>query len=300
MQKTSPEAVQGRSALALAPEPLDSVPVFERAPSIRKRVTIKTVWTGCKLTAVAVGAVCLGYQAIHLTRDEGANVGQQVPLQSPVKGGNEMASSSGSGTEGAPQKTVDGWSRRNQSDTHYTLNLASLKQQVDAKQAELTAARQRAVSLTQQLQTLQSQHALQGVNSAIASEDLQHLHQAIAAAQAQEKAARLEFERYRLLQAEGMISLQQLEELRAVWDAAKTAVEQAETEFETAASLQGLPADPAASDRASQQAHLRQQIHIQVALIDTLATELKDLQQRFDQAQRINHKPREIEISRLQ
>ena len=84
--------------------------------------------------------------------------------------------------------------------------------------AQIAADRQILDSLNQQLQELESQYqALQTTTVTIAEETIDQSEAAMAAAIAQETAARNKYERFRLLLEAGAVSRQEVDELEAAW-----------------------------------------------------------------------------------
>ncbi|WP_421658171.1 HlyD family secretion protein [Leptothermofonsia sp. ETS-13] len=171
-----------------------------------------------------------------------------------------------------------------------------------AKTAQLTAAREFLALLNQQLQSLNGQdQTLQTVNTKIASDDVSKNRAGVDAAIAAEKAARLEYERYRKLAADGAVSRQLVEQLQAEWLAAQAVVSQAKaalnsTQTSLYALSGGVPLNKSSSLQ-EQRLSLGRSIEAQESVIKTLETELVTNRKQLQQAKANLSDRRDIEVT---
>lgn len=281
-------SVSGATALPL--------PGNEPGQPLWQRVAFATVVLGLGITAIAVGAASITYRVTHLTVENGMINARMVRLRAPINGKIKAFY----GQSGAPVRTGQLIARVAPAPQEEQ-SLLQLQGDVNTSTTQLLASRQSLAFLRQQLSNLENQdQALQQANVAIADKEVSHQRAAVDAAVAKATAARLDFERYSKLLAEGAVSRQKVDQLQALWKSAEAEVEQAKaTLYSAKTSLNafedGIALRPGAT-LADQRLSLMQTIQSQTAVVTTLETALLSKKQRLTQAQAIYSKRKDVEV----
>ncbi|MBD1911310.1 MULTISPECIES: HlyD family efflux transporter periplasmic adaptor subunit [unclassified Leptolyngbya] len=260
-------------------------PEEERSPALWQRLAIAAACLGLGFAAVSTGSASILYRLTHTTVREGLVTGRLVRLQTPMEGEiKDFFASSGVDVQSGQvlARVVPGQQQQQ--------TLLQLQGDVAEKTTQLAAARQLLDLLTNQLQSLEQQEkALQEVNTAIASDDVTQHQAMVSAALARATAAQADFERYQQLLAAGVVSQQQVDHLRAEWEAAQAAVEQTQAGASSAvtkrdATQQGIGIRTGENQQEQRMA-LMQSIQTQAAIVRTLSAQLETSQKQLKQTQ---------------
>lgn len=301
--------------------------VAQPAAEAEKPVPWRRIITGTSfllagVAAASVGIASIGYRFVNLVVDDGLINGRIVRLQAPVAG-NVTAFYARPGAlvksgqvlariniERTPQEEqVRLQLERSQDDKIQTqLENSQLQGQVQANAAQLAAARQSMASLKNQLQSLESQYNnVQLVDVQIASQTLSQQQAAVEAAIAKATSARLDYERYQFLLAEGGVSKKQTELLQFAWQSAEAEVKQAQAALRSAqTSLSASQKGVALSNQSSlggslsdQRSKLLQAIQSQEMLVSTLEAQVTSGKQQLNQAQSLyKNRPSQAQSSK--
>jgi len=269
---------------------------FEQKQSFWQRLIVGATCLVVGLTSATIGMGSIAYRLTHATVDGGVMSGRLVRLQAPIDGRIKdfYARSGVAVRSGQVLVRLDPGSQHQQT-------LLQLQGEVQAKSAQLAAVRQSLALLDRQSTDLESQdQRLQTVNTAIASDQIDHYQASVRAAIASEAAAQTDYQRYRQLWEEGGVSQRQLDQLRATWQAAKAAVDQAKADLNSAqtshsAIVGGVNLNQSSSLQ-SQRLNLSQTIQSQTALMDTLSAELASSQQQLKQAESVYSDRQDLEV----
>jgi multidrug resistance efflux pump len=282
--------------VAVPPDVDYRLPDFKKKHILR-RLLVGITCLGLGTAAIAFGLSSITYRLTHATVDGGLISGRTVRLRAPIDG----KIKSFYARPGAPVKSGQILARL-ESTAQVEQNLLQLQGEVQTKQAQLDAAKQSLGFLQQQLGSLEIQDkTLQTVNTGLSAKEVTHQQAAVEAAMAKEQAARLDYQRYQQLLAEGAISRQKVEQLEFVWKSAEAEVKQAQAELSAAqASLNalqdGVALTPGAT-LADQRMNLMRSIQEQATQIATLKTELTSSQAQLKKAQAEYSDRRDIEIT---
>ena len=281
----------------------------QKQPLPLPRVAVAIAFVSLAVAAAAAGTAAIGYRLTHLVIDNGVVNGRIAELQTPV-GGKVKAFYARPGVAvksgqvltridivSTPQEDdVRLQSERSQNDQiHFQLERSQLTAAVQTNATQLATARQSLNFLQSQLPILEGQyHDLQGVDVHLASEDLRQKQAAVEQAVAKATSARLEYERYAALMAEGGASKQQTDQLLFAWKSAEAEVKQAQATLRSAqTSLSGSQKGIVLSNQnnnlqgtlSDQQAKLLQAIQTQTALVRTLEAQLNGTKAQLNQAE---------------
>lgn len=282
--------------VAVPPDADYRLPDFKKK-HILQRLLVGITCLGLGTAAIAFGLSSISYRLTHATVDGGLISGRTVRLRAPIDGKIQAFYA----RPGAPVKSGQILARI-ESTAQAEQNLLQLQGEVQTKQAKLEAAQQSLGFLQQQLGSLEIQDkTLQTVNTGLSAKEVTHQQAAVEAAMAKENAARLDYQRYQQLLAEGAISRQKVEQLEFIWKSAEAEVKQAQAELSAAqASLSalqdGVALTPGAT-LADQRMNLMRSIQDQTTQIATLKTELTSSQAQLKKAQAEYSDRRDIEIS---
>jgi multidrug resistance efflux pump len=285
------------SKLAIAPDLVAyPIPEAERSPSLWPRLVIGAAFLGIGVVAVSIGLSSVIYRLTHATFQDGLVTGRLVRLQAPVNGEvQDFFASSGVDVQ-AGQVLARIAPGQQQQQT-----LLQLQGAVSQTTVELAAAQQLLNLLTTQLQSLDRQEqALQTVNTSLATDDVTRQEAIMASAIATAQAARADYQRYQQLLGAGVVSQQQVDNLRAEWQSAQAVVDQARVginsaETQLGATQQGIGLN-AGDNLQQQRMTIMQTIAAQTALTHTLSTQLGTQQQQHQQAQSLYSDRQVVEV----
>ena len=252
------------------------------------RIIAAVAFVGAGAAAVVVGASSIAYQVTHLTVNGGIVNSRTIRLRAPISGSlNDFYVRPG--IEVRPEQVLARIRRSPQEEQ----SLLLLEGQIAAKVSQLSAAIQSKAMLEQQLQGLEVRaNQVETIGKSLLASNLDQQQAALRGAMAQSEVARLDYERYQQLQAEGAISQQKVDQVKASWDMAVADVDQVESALQSAQTeLNALQIQAGASqdvgignDLIQEAVQLRQQIQAQAALVTTLTTEQDSLQKLLTQA----------------
>jgi EAL domain-containing protein (putative c-di-GMP-specific phosphodiesterase class I)/multidrug resistance efflux pump len=284
-------------------QPELTLPVDTNKPALAWRLLKGAGIISLALAAAAVGTSSIWYRMTHITVDQATINGRIVRLQAPANGNLEafyakpgLEVNSGQvlarlNIQGEPedeQAKLRLVNSEQKERIRTQLENSRLQGEVQIKEAQLTAERQTLAALKNQLQNLNRQnYAVQQVNVQLASEAVSQEQAAVGAAQAQATAARADYERYKMLAAEGAVSRQQMEKAQSDWQSAEAEVKQAQSALRSRvtslqASKNGI--DPDNNDLSSQRPRLEQTIQAQEATVKTLEAQVASIKQHVNQA----------------
>ncbi len=263
------------------------LPTVDRQPSFWRRLLVGGLCVSLGTAAVGVGAASITYRLTHLTISGGMVNGRTVRIQAPVDGTLKdfYARPGAQVFAGQVLAQLEPLVSENQSADIP----AQLGQELDVSLAQLSSAQATVAMLRQQLQDLNRQdQVLQATGRQLLSQQVSYYQAAQDAAIAKEAEARDKYERYRSLLDRGAVSVQQVNELEALWRSAQAAVQQAISESETAAikisaHSQGATAVSGIDDLQARQQNLMRAIQDQTAKIQTLTVQVQQQQQRQQQ-----------------
>ncbi|MEO0986690.1 MAG: HlyD family efflux transporter periplasmic adaptor subunit [Cyanobacteria bacterium J06639_14] len=291
MVKTTFQEVDSDKAASIpekAPEPSSG----ETQHRSWQRFVIGGACVSLGLLAVGIGIASISYRLTHLSIGSGLINGRTVRIQAPVDGtirdfyarpGVEVKAGQVLTRLGPLPLTLP-------QSSPVAANLPNLPNLPDQTAAvQLESDQQTLDLLQQQLQELENQYqALQATTVTIAAETADQSQAAIAAAIAEEVAARKKYERFRTLLSAGAVSRQEVDELEAVWKIAQADVQQAQSEQAIAqvtvdALQQQTPLHSATKDLQFRRRQLLQEIQAQTARINLSESELQALQSEVEQ-----------------
>ncbi|MBW4519781.1 MAG: HlyD family secretion protein [Scytolyngbya sp. HA4215-MV1] len=266
-------------------ELLPPIPNPEVEQALWKRLSLAVAVVGLAIVGIGVGTASISYRLTHLHVEGGVVNGRLVRLRAPIAG--KLQDFYGRpGARVQAQQIV----ARIMPAPQEKESLLKLQGEVQVNAVQLESGRQTLVFLQQQLAQMERQDvALKQAHVAIADKDVEYHQSGVNAENAQVAAARLEYERYNSLLAEGAVSRQKVDELRAVWQSAEAKVRQAQASLDSSetsldALASGIPLNPGAT-LANQRLNLMQAIQDQVTLVHTLEAQLASKKQRLLQVQ---------------
>lgn len=269
----------------------------ERSPSLLQRLAIGTLCLGLGIGAISIGFSSILYRLTHATVEGGLVTGRLVRVQAPLDGEiKDFFASAGVDVQsGQVLARVAPSSQQQQT-------LLQLQGEVAESNAQIGAARQMLALLTNQLQNLEQQDGtLQTVKTAIASDDVTEQQAEIEAAMATATAAQADYQRYRQLLEDGVVSQQQVDHLRAEWESAQAMVDQARAELNSAQTLLGATEQGVnlngENNLQNQRMAITQAIQSQMALINTLTTQLVARQQQLEQVASLYSTRKDVEVT---
>ncbi|KAM3110373.1 EAL domain-containing protein [Phormidesmis sp. 146-33] len=300
----SPTPTPSQPMLPLQSTPLQLTPAQAPSPPAASDPQWKR-W-GIALTAIGLGAtVCLIGAAVAIHRlsnivAEGGQInGRVTQVQSPIDG-NLKEFYAQPGAEVRSGQVLARVTRSPQEEQ----TLLALEGEIQSNEAQLLAA-QNARSLFQaQLAGLGSQdQGVRTVDVSLSEQEVNQRQAAIASLNSKAQAARLEYDRYRQLAAEGAITRQKADELQYAWRAVQAEVDQAKAALAAArsslqASQSGIASSKAAVSNtlSDQRARLNQTIQEQSVAVSTLTAKLESARQRLKQARSIYSTQQDAEI----
>lgn len=295
MLDTPPKLVPLEKLPAFSPEYFK--PVEEQKPPFRWRLVIAGSLIGLGLVTAGVGVASITYRLTHLTVDSGLVNGRQVRLQAPLNGEIKdfFARPGVAVRSGQVLARLAPSSQQEQS-------LIQLQGEVSSKTAQLAAGRDLLNVLNRQLESLNGQdQTMQSVNVKIANDDVVKNRAAVSAAIATETAARLKYERYRKLAADGAVARQLVEQLRAEWLTAQSAVSQTKAALSSTNTSRdalegGVPLNRSASLQ-EQRLSLSRSIESQKSAVKTLEAQLATSQKQLEQAKALLSDRRDFELT---
>ncbi|MGF1520798.1 MAG: HlyD family secretion protein [Leptolyngbyaceae cyanobacterium] len=248
-----------------------------------RRLVVGGACLSLGLLALSVGTASIAYRLTHLRVGGGLVNGRTVRIQAPTDGTIRDFYA----RPGVQVKAGQVLTRLGPVPLAVS-NGAAAPLQSRMMPTQLASEQQTLDLLNQQLQELESQYqALQSTTVTIAAETVDQSAAAIAAAVAQETAARTKYERFRSLLEAGAVSRQEVDELEAAWKIAQADVEQAQSEQAIAqvtvtALEQQTPLQSTLEDLQSRRRQLLQAIQAQTARIDLSESELEIVQAELD------------------
>lgn len=249
----------------------------------RLLLTIALVSLGA--TALACGLASISYRLTHLTINNGIINGRTVRLQSPIDGTIKAFYAQPGVAVKAGQVLV-----RIAPTPQAEQGVLQLQGDISSIATQLAASQQSLALLQQQLRSLETQDkSIQGVNVAMAGNDVRRYQAAVDEAKAKADFARLDYQRYRQLMAEGAVSQQKVDQLEAAWSSTEAEVKQAKAVLDSAQTshtvFQEGTALKAQDSLLNQRVSLTQTIQTQATLVKTLEAQLASKQQLLAQAQ---------------
>lgn len=275
---------------------LPASPDSQPRTALWQRLMLACVLLAAGSAVMVVGGSSIFYRLTHMTVDGGLVNGRVMRLQAPIDGKLKAFY----GQSGAPVRSGQVIARITPTPQH-TQNLLSMQGEVQVTTAQLTSAYQSFAFLQQQLTLLEDQdQALQQANVAISDKEVSYQQAAVDAAIANANAARLDYDRYRTLAAEGAISQQKVDQVHALWQSAEAEVKQARANLLSAntslnAFQDGISLKPGAT-LANQRLNLTQAIQNQRTQIKTLEAQLATQQKRLAETQSLYSKQKEVEV----
>ncbi|MBT9314037.1 HlyD family secretion protein [Leptothoe spongobia] len=248
------------------------------------RGLVGVAYVSLGVLATSIGLASMSYRLTHLTVDGGVVNGRAVRIQAPIDGKIQKfyARPGVRVKAGQVLAQLTPLSQQPQGDNPVERTTNNAKQLANQTlEVRLTSAQQILELLNQQLQDLYRQEELLlAVTTGVASETVDYSDAAVAAAIAQEAAARNKYERFNTLLVKGAVSQQEVDELEANWRSSQAAVEQAQSEQSIAqihadALAQQVPIQSNLKDLQAQRRRLTEEIQRQNNQVDLLAVELE-------------------------
>ncbi len=265
------------------------------------RMLAATTFLSVGTAALAVGASSIYHRMNQIVIDGGVINGRVVRLRSQIDG-TVTKFYAKPGVE-VDQGQVLARVRRDPAEEQ---NLLALQGEIQTKNEQINAAIQTQTMLESQLQHLEEQaDSTWNVEVNFANQAVTQQQAALDAAQSQARAARLDYDRYQELLDAGIVSQQQVDQLKAQWETAQATVEQAEAALQMAQSDLHVSESRTLMVRspglgngfAEDATQLQQNIQAQVALVKTLTTERDNAQQRLAQAQSLYSNQQDLAVS---
>ena len=285
-----------------SPQEIVIPPVMEKPPkaSWLRRLFFGTFFVGLGVTSLIVGLMTLEHRLKKITAKSGIINGRVVRLRSPIEG----TLSAFYPTPGVVVTSEQVLARIARSD-NLEQAIAELEGDLQTKQSLIIAAQKSLKFLQTNLAQLENQaKQVWDVEVKIDNTAVKEKEAQLAKVSALAKSKRLEYERYRQLQAKGAVSRQLMEQKQAAWEAAVAETNQAKEQLrkvteELRASQQQVAMNDFARSGASYEqeiAQLRQKIENQKNLITTLETEAKIAQEQLHKAQSPYSERQDLEI----
>jgi len=281
-------------------EGVSARPSSQRQRVSWKRLGLATGFVGLGIAVLALGTSSVGYRLTHVVVETGMVNGRVVRLRSPIDG-NVSDFYAQPGVQVEADQVLARVARSHQGEQ----DLLSLEGEVQAKTSQLDAAVQSLTFLKEQLRQLETEHrSLQTVEADIADDELAQHQASLEQAITEANAAKLDYERFNTLLAEGAVTEQEVDQLKAVWEAREAEVRRARAALSAAdAEAQALAGQTVANRYQTlgnsfvmEAAALRQQIQSQTALVNTLRTEVSQAEQQLEQANSMYSDRQDLEI----
>jgi EAL domain-containing protein (putative c-di-GMP-specific phosphodiesterase class I)/DNA-binding NarL/FixJ family response regulator len=277
-------------------------PVMEKPPkaSWLRRLFFGGVFLSLGVTGLVVGLMTLEHRLTKIISESGIINGRVLRLRSPIEG----TLSAFYPTPGVVVNSEQVLARIKRSDA-LEQAITQLEGNLQAKKSLIMVAQKSLKFLQTTLAQSQNQaEELWDVEVQVDSSAVKEKEAEIAKVSALAEFKRLEYERYRQLQAQGAVSQQLMEEKRADWQAAVAEINQVKEKLrkvteDLRASQQRVALNDFARSGASYEeeiAQLRQEIETQQNLITTLQTEAKIAQEQLNTAQASYSERKDIEI----
>jgi EAL domain-containing protein (putative c-di-GMP-specific phosphodiesterase class I)/multidrug resistance efflux pump len=284
---------------AIPPASASSDPQAAPSQTRWKRAGVALMMIGLGIGVCAVGFAAAAYRLSNIVAEGGQINGRVTQIQAPIEG-NLKAFYAQPGAVVRSGQVLARVARSPQSEQ----SLLTLKGEIRDNEAQLLAARNALATFQAQLSGLGSQdQGVRTVDVSLAEQEVTQRQAAIASLVNKARAARLEYDRYRQLAAEGAITRQKADELRYAWQATQAEIDQAKAALASAqSSLQASRSGIASSKTAAtttlsdQRARLNQTIQEQSVIVSTLTAKLESARQQFKQAKSLYSPQQDAEV----
>jgi membrane fusion protein, multidrug efflux system len=298
----SPMPILSQTTLPMQFTPV-KVPILPPASAASeprwKRLGIALTMIGLGAAVCAVGAVAATYRLSNIVAEGGQINGRVTQIQAPIDG-NLKEFYAQPGAEVRSGQVLARVARSPQEEQ----SLLALEGEIRANEAQLLAARNALSMFQAQLSGLGGQdQGVRTVDVSLSEQEVTQRQAAIASLDNKARAARLEYDRYRQLAAEGAITRQKADELRFAWQSIQSEIDQAKAALTAAqASLQASQSGIASSKAAvtntlsDQRARLNQTIQEQSVTVSTLTAKLESARQQLKQARSLYTTQQDAEV----
>ncbi|MGF1515555.1 MAG: HlyD family secretion protein [Elainellaceae cyanobacterium] len=257
-----------------------------------RRMAVGGLCLALGLGAAGIGLTSVYYRLTHMTVRTGIVNGRTVRIQAPVDGTlRDFYGQAGASVQAsqvlAQLKPMTQAGERSR--------VPQMERQVKTTTMALAQARQALALLNQQQSSLTKKDLqVQQATQSVAADDLSRYQAALDAAIAQESAAQADYARFQSLLTEGAVSAQQVDQLKATWQAAQAAVNEAKAQLESgrtmlAAARTSVPVDASIDDLQERQEALAQEIQAQETAVEMLTVELANQQAEIEEAEGIDN-----------
>ncbi|AFZ42659.1 diguanylate phosphodiesterase [Halothece sp. PCC 7418] len=270
----------------LTPSPAVELP---EKPQLWRRILTGTLLISMGSALIGIGAIAFTHRASRIIVDNGVVNGRVLRLRSPIDGTLEaFYPRPGTSVRSGQVLMQIGRSQ----DTEQAL--LQLQGEVETKKNQLLAAQQSLAFLQSRLTQQESEYErLWTVENEINRRDVRQKEAGLEKAQAQEKSARLDYERFRNLRAEGAIAQQVVDQAESTWRVAQAEVQRAQEDLSSTETAFRASQERIAMNRypnwgdsfVEETTQLRQQIQDQTILINTLRADVRIAEERLRQAQ---------------
>ncbi|MDR9403830.1 MAG: EAL domain-containing protein [Halothece sp. Uz-M2-17] len=258
-------------------------------PKLWQRVLTGTLLIGIGTAVIGMGAIAFTHRASRIIVDNGVVNGRVLRLRSPING-TLKAFYPRPGTSVRSGQVLMQIGRSQ--DTEQAL--LQLQGEVETKKNKLLAAQQSLEFLQSRLNKQESEYdQLWTVENEINLRDVRQKEAALEQAQAKAKAARLDYERFRNLRAEGAIAQQVVDQAESTWRVAQAEIQRAQEDLSSTRTAFSASQERIAMNRypnwgdsfVEETTQLRQQIQDQTILMNTLRADVRIAEERLRQAQ---------------